>query len=216
ELPRPGEGVRRRLAGATAGDRVPHRIDRARRRPGRGGAGVHGVPAHVQGSARAGSARRVARGHAPAARRGRAGGAVARLARPAASREAVLLRRGEVEGAEQLLGSLSGPRVSRVRSRMALRRGDVAAARAALVAAAPALHGAEATETIALATLLGRVSATGADVLSRALMELARDRTADAVALLSAESGHLTAEERPAILDYAAQLADGGELEAEA
>ena len=56
----------------------------------------------------------------------------------------MLLRRGDVDRAEEVLGRLSGPRTSLVRSHIALRRGDVTAARAALLAAAPALHGEEA------------------------------------------------------------------------
>jgi len=138
------------------------------------------------------------------------------LDRLAAALAYVLLRRGEVERAEEVLGRVSGPRTSLVRSHIALRRGDVAAARAALLAAAPALHGEEATETIGLATLLGRVSTAGAALLSRAMTELALGRTQDAVAILWAESSELTADERPAILEFAARLADRAELETEA
>jgi len=138
------------------------------------------------------------------------------LDRLAAALADVLLRRGEVERAEEVLGRVSGPRTSLVRSHIALRRGDVAAARAALLAAAPALHGEEATETIGLATLLGRVSTAGAALLSRAMTELALGRTQDAVAILWAESSELTADERPAILEFAARLADRAELETEA
>src|SRR5690606_11826972 len=111
---------------------------------------------------------------------------------------------------------LSGPATSPFGSSIALRRGDVTAARAALLAAAPALHGEEATETIVLATLLGRVSASGAELLSRAMTELALDRTEDAVAVLWAEAGGRSPDERPAILEVAARLADRGELDTEA
>lgn len=138
------------------------------------------------------------------------------LDRLAASLADLLLRRGDVDRAEEVLGRLSGPRTSLVRSHIALRRGDVTAARAALLAAAPALHGEEATETIGLATLLGRVSPAGAELLSRAMTELALGRTQDAVAILWAESGGLNSVERPAILEFAARLADRSELETEA
>lgn len=138
------------------------------------------------------------------------------LDRLAASLADMLLRRGDVDRAEEVLGRVSGPRTSLVRSHVALRRGDVAAARAALLAAAPALRGEEATETIALATLLGRVSESGAALLGRAMAQLALGRTQDAVAILWAESSGLTTDERPAILEFAARLADRAELETEA
>lgn len=138
------------------------------------------------------------------------------LDRLAASLAEMLLRRGEPERAERVLGARSGPRTSLVRSRLALQRGDVAAARAALLAAAPSLHGEEATEAIALATLLGRVSPAGAELLSRAMVEMAAGRLGDAVAVLWADSPALSASERPAILEFAARLADRAELEAEA
>ena len=138
------------------------------------------------------------------------------LDRLVASLAEMLLSRGEAERAERLLGARTGPRTSLVRSRLALQRGDVSAARAALLAAAPSLHGEEATEAIALATLLGRVSPAGAELLGRAIVEMAAGRLADAVAVLWADSDDLSASERPAILEFAARLADRAELEAEA
>lgn len=138
------------------------------------------------------------------------------LDRLAASLADMLIRRGDMDRAEEVLGRLSGPRTSLVRSHIALRRGDVAAARAALLAAAPALHGEEATEAILLATLLGRVSAAGAELLARAMTEMAMGRTQDAVAVLWAGSDGLRPDERPAILEFAARLADRGELDTEA
>ena len=138
------------------------------------------------------------------------------LDRLVASLAEMLLSRGDAERAERLLGARTGPRASLVRSRLALQRGDVAAARAALLAAAPSLHGEEATEAIALATLLGRVSPAGAELLGRAIVEMAAGRLADAVAVLWADSDDLSASERPAILEFAARLADRAELEAEA
>src|SRR5690606_34451523 len=70
------------------------------------------------------------------------------LDRLAASLADMLLRRGDVDRAEEVLGRLSGPRISLVRSHIALRRGDVAAARAGLLAAAPAPAVGEVTATV--------------------------------------------------------------------
>ncbi|MBI4544714.1 MAG: tetratricopeptide repeat protein [Gemmatimonadetes bacterium] len=134
----------------------------------------------------------------------------------AAALAASLAAEGEVERAERLLVGINGPRSNLARGRLALRQGEVARARSAFLAAAPALHGAEATQAIALATLLGRVLPEGGRLLARALARAGTGEVAGAVALLHKGAGELHVSERPAVLDFAATLADLAELREEA
>src|SRR5690606_34318707 len=69
-----------------------------------------------------------------------------------------LLDAGRVDEAEQLVAAARGPHAGMTRGRVLLIRGDVQRGRNELLNAAPALSGAQATEAIALATLLGRLS----------------------------------------------------------
>jgi tetratricopeptide (TPR) repeat protein len=132
--------------------------------------------------------------------------------RAAAALAGAMLDRGDPADAEKLLTGVSGPRASLVRGRIALRQGDLPKALSALMAAAPSLQGDEATETIALITLVGRLSPAGGDVLGRALAKAwAGDRKA-AVLLIENGSTTLPADEHSAILDYAAGLADRADL----
>jgi tetratricopeptide (TPR) repeat protein len=119
---------------------------------------------------------------------------------------AVLAR--DPAAAERLLIGVRGPRSSIVRGRAALYRGDMAAARTAFLAAAPALSGAEQTELIALAALLGRLSPAGGALAAEALGLVDAQRQRDAVALLDEESVSLPGDERAALIDFAAGLAD--------
>lgn len=128
----------------------------------------------------------------------------------------LLLERGDAAGAERLLGTISGPRSGMVRGRIALRQGDIARARTAFLSAAPGLQGAEATEIIALATLLGRLTPAGGRLLGQAMARAGERGAAEAVSLLVDESGELGRAERAAILDFAAGLAERAGLPAEA
>ncbi|HEX6940119.1 MAG TPA: tetratricopeptide repeat protein [Longimicrobiales bacterium] len=138
------------------------------------------------------------------------------LDRIAAAIAEALLRRGDVDRAERVLGGAKGPRGSLVRGRIALRRGDIAQARRALLTAAPGLEAAEATEVLSLLTLLGRVSPEGGELLGRSLARAMQGDAAGAVELLVEESDGLAGDERAAILDFAAGLADRAELPREA
>ncbi|HEX7049778.1 MAG TPA: tetratricopeptide repeat protein [Longimicrobiales bacterium] len=128
----------------------------------------------------------------------------------------VLLSRGDATGAERVIAGIRGPRTSLLRSRIALQSGKLAQARAALLAAAPLLHGEQATRTILLATLLGRLSPEGGALLERALAEVERGHVEKAIEILADESDGLARPERSAILDFAADLADREELPLEA
>lgn len=120
---------------------------------------------------------------------------------------AALLDAGRVAEAERLAAGGRGPRAGLVRGRALLIRGEVARARTELLAVAPALSGAEATETIALGMLLGRLSGAGGKLVATALARLAEGKRPEAVELLLSESSALPSPERAAVLDFAATVA---------
>lgn len=127
-----------------------------------------------------------------------------------------LLRRGDVTRAERVLASAKGPRGSLLRGRLALRNGDVAQARLAFMTAAPGLDGPEATETLMLVTLLGRLTSEGGKLVGAALAQAMQGDVPGAVALLADDSERLEGAERAGILDFAAGLADRAGLAGEA
>lgn len=118
-----------------------------------------------------------------------------------------LLDAGRIAEAERLAAQMRGPRAGMIRGRALLLRGDIARARTELLNAAPALSGAEATETIALVTLLGRLSSKGGALVASALARLADGERAEAVEMLLNESAGLPDAERAALLDFAATTA---------
>jgi hypothetical protein len=122
------------------------------------------------------------------------------------------LDEGDVPAAERAIGGIDGPHTGLARGRIYLRRGETERARAELLEAAPMLHGPDATEAIALATLMGRLSGEGGKLLARAMAGLAEGDPDRAARLLLEESAGLSAEERPAVLEFAAGLADRGAL----
>lgn len=126
----------------------------------------------------------------------------------------VLLDAGRVDEAEQLVAAARGPHAGMTRGRVLLIRGDVQRGRNELLNAAPALSGAQATEAIALATLLGRLSPAGGTVVARALALLTGGETGAAVELVLAEARTLPAPERAALLDFAAATAQRSRLPA--
>jgi tetratricopeptide (TPR) repeat protein len=119
---------------------------------------------------------------------------------------------GDLDAATRALERVAGPRSNLARGRIALRRGDVSGARAALIASAPSLHGTEATQTLKLATLLGKVSREGGELLGEALATSSAGQGKQAVATVEKRADALPELERPAILDFAAALADRGQL----
>jgi hypothetical protein len=108
---------------------------------------------------------------------------------------------------------LHGAQASLARGRIRIHEGDVDRARGEFMNAAPMLRGAEATSTIALATLLGRLSSDGAALVTASIVGRPES---DALPELLAGSAELQPEERAAILDYAADVADRRGLNAEA
>jgi tetratricopeptide (TPR) repeat protein len=128
----------------------------------------------------------------------------------------ILLDRGDRAAAERALLGAAGPHSGLARGRIALQSGDLAGARSAFLAAAPRLEGAEATEAIALITLLRRLTPAGGALLARALPRVAAADAADGVAILLEEGTELERRERAALLEYAAGLAEREGLTAEA
>lgn len=81
-----------------------------------------------------------------------------------------------------------------------------------LLAAAPSLRGGEATETIRLVTLLGKVSKEGGELLGKAIERASAGAMKEALGLLETGAEQLPDGERPSVLDFAAAIADRGEL----
>jgi hypothetical protein len=131
--------------------------------------------------------------------------------RTAAVIAARLLDAGELDAAEHVLAGVDGPAAARVRGRAFIRAGDLARARAELLAAAPLLHGVEATETIALAALLMRVSPEGGELVARAVAA-PRSELSDTIAAALRSTERLPRAERAAVLDFMAAMADRAEL----
>jgi Tfp pilus assembly protein PilF len=122
------------------------------------------------------------------------------------------LDRNDLEAAQRTLERVIGPRSNLARGRIALRRGDIAGARAAFLNSAPKLHGAEATQTLKLATLVGKVSREGGELLGEVLAAAGAGQAKHAVVTVEKRIDDLPESDRPAILDFAAALADRGEL----
>lgn len=120
----------------------------------------------------------------------------------------LLLDAGREAMAGDLLERVGGPRAGLARGRLALVGGDLERAKSELMRAAPALHGAEATETIALLTLLGRLGAEGAAVLAEGMGALASERPSRAVDALVAGAAGIPPAEGAAILEFAAAVAE--------
>ena len=127
-----------------------------------------------------------------------------------------LIDAGRPGEAEDVLGWADGPHASFARGRVYMTRGEVERARDVMLAAAPRLDGAEATEALSLATLLGRLSLNGGALVGRGVAALADGDRKQGVLLLYEGSASLPELERAAILDFAAGLADRTGLDAEA
>lgn len=134
----------------------------------------------------------------------------------AAALASAYLDKDDVEDAEKALIGVSGARSGIARGRVALRKGDVVGAKAAMLTAAPLLQGAEATETLRLVTLLGKVSRTGGELLGKSIAKAGAGASKDAVSMLEKGADVLPEPERPAVLDFAAALADRSDLSLDA
>ncbi len=117
-----------------------------------------------------------------------------------------LLERDMLSGAVEVLDGAAGPRASLVRARVRIQQGEYERAERELLRAAPLLHGAEATEAIALAQLLGRLSREGAALVMRSMAAGTEQRNALRGLLEGVDV--LDADEQVALLEYAADIAD--------
>lgn len=118
-----------------------------------------------------------------------------------------LLDRARVEEAESLLVEADGPLSGRLRGRLMLLRGDVAAARREFLNAAPALRGVEATAALSMVTLLGHVSAESAVTIGEALAFRDRGEPGAAVDRVRSRVDTLPSGDRPPLLEFVAGLA---------
>src|SRR5690606_9832169 len=125
----------------------------------------------------------------------------------AASLAAQMLERGDAAAAERVLTGVIGARSAQLRSRLYLRRGDIELARQELLGAAPLLRGRDATQTIALATLLTRVSAKGGELVASVVIAPDESRPQQ-IREAAAAAAVLPARERAAVLDFLAGAAD--------
>jgi hypothetical protein len=127
-----------------------------------------------------------------------------------------LVAAGLDEEARALLTGVQGARSAQVRARLYLRAGDLGRAREQIMAAAPLLRGREATETLALAALLMRLSPAGGEVVARVLLAgHALPAMAPPEELLpeaAAAARRLPAADRAAVLEFLAGMADRAAL----
>ncbi len=129
----------------------------------------------------------------------------------AAAVSLALQRRDRVEAAERVISDVQGPRTSYERAYLALERGELQLASAALVQAVDGLLPARATEAIQLTTLLGRLSEPSAHAVARSAVAAHRGSARPAALELEHASTELPEADRPAVLAHAARLADGGQ-----
>jgi hypothetical protein len=94
-----------------------------------------------------------------------------------------------------------------VRARLYMRDGELSRAHEELMSAAPLLQGRDATETLALAALLMRVSPAGGELVARAVAGAEADH-AEVLVGVADVARSLPATERAAVLDFLAAMAD--------
>ena len=138
------------------------------------------------------------------------------LDRLAAAVATALVDAGRSGDAEALLAGVRGPRSGLLRGRIALERGAVDDARLAYMAAAPSLRGGEATRTLALVTLLGRVSKEAGRLIGEAMRLQEQGEAGAALDRVLAGLETLPREDAPPLLELAAGWADAGGLPGDA
>jgi len=129
---------------------------------------------------------------------------------------AALLARGDPVGAAAVLEGIQGPRSSMQRGYLLLDSGELEEGRRALLLAVSGLEPSVATGVIQFAGLLGRLSAQGADLLSKAGVLAHGGRSAEGSALIAASVGELPAADQAPLLAEAARMASRGTLEEQA
>lgn len=115
---------------------------------------------------------------------------------------------GDPEGALAVAESSEGPRSAAERAYLLLDAGRIDEARNLLTVAVEGLSPSDATGTIRLVGLLGRLSPSGAETLARAVAAAHRGELDPAIELLEAGDGVADDRERAALLAHAARLAE--------
>lgn len=117
------------------------------------------------------------------------------------------VRAGDAASALRVLSGVQGPRSAQLRGRLRLLAGDLAASREELLSAAALLRGAAATETLALAALVMRLTSAGGEIVARFVGTPAEERE-ELVRTALADTRGLQAQERAAVLEFVAGLAE--------
>jgi len=127
----------------------------------------------------------------------------------------MLLDAGDLATAGRVLSNVNGAQAAQLRGLLHLRRGEIEQARNELLMAAPQLRGPDATATIALATLLSRLSARGGELVAAVTAAPAAERVAQ-IQTAAEAARRLPASERAAVLDFLAESAEAAGAEADA
>lgn len=123
---------------------------------------------------------------------------------------ASLMARGDADGAAEILDGIDGPRSSLERAYILFAGGDIEGGRGLLLVAVSGLPASEATDVIQFASLLGRLSADGAQVMATAGTAAHLGRGEEAASALVDEAGRLDEADRAPILAEAARIAERG------
>ena len=127
-----------------------------------------------------------------------------------------LMREGDTAAALEVLNGIEGPGAALERAFLLLEGGAIAEGAAALQASLPDLEPADATEMLALALALSRLTPVGALLAARAAVAAHRGDAAAAVRAVQAGVGAVPATDLPAVLTLGARAADAAGLPAEA
>lgn len=136
-----------------------------------------------------------------------------RLSAALASR---LMRDGDVAGAMETLAGIDGPGAALERAFLLLEGGAIAEGAAALQESLPELEPGQATEVLALALTLTRLTPVGALLAARAAVAVRRGDPAEAVRAVQVGAEAVPEADRPAVLAMGARTADAAGLAAAA
>lgn len=132
-----------------------------------------------------------------------------RLSAALASR---LMRNGDVAGAMETLAGIDGPGAALERAFLLLEGGAIAEGAAALQESLPELEPGQATEVLALALTLTRLTPVGALLAARAAVAVRRGDPAEAVRAVQIGAEAVPEADRPAVLAMGARTADAAGL----
>ena len=132
-----------------------------------------------------------------------------RLSAALASR---LMRNGDVGGAMETLAGIDGPGAALERAFLLLEGGAIAEGAAALQESLPELEPGQATEVLALALTLTRLTPVGALLAARAAVAVRRGDPAEAVRAVQVGAEAVPEADRPAVLAMGARTADAAGL----